>query len=77
MLDLVKSRNQALAMPDFIKDEKGRWVGSTTDSGGRKTYLDAQGKLVARIHDGRTYDNKGVFRGYGDQGKRLLGEKNK
>ena len=59
-------------MPNFIKDEKGRWLGSTTESAGRKTYLDNTGKLVARVTDGRTYDNKGAFKGYGDQGQRLL-----
>ncbi len=57
---------------NFIKDEKGRWVGSVKTEGGRTTYLDGQGKLVARVHDGRTYDGKGVFKGYGDQGQRLF-----
>ncbi len=64
-------------MANFIKDEKGRWVGSTTNVGGRTTYLDNTGKLVGRVVDGRTFDNKGAFKGYGDQGLRLLGEKNK
>ena len=62
-------------MPKFFTDEKGRWVGSVTESGGKKTYLDNKGGLVARIHDGKTYDSKGAFRGTGDQGQRLLGEK--
>lgn len=56
----------------FIKDEKGRWVGSVTEQGGRTTYLDSKGGLVARIHDGKTFDNKGAFKGYGDQGQRLF-----
>ncbi len=64
-------------MAQFIKDEKGRWVGSTTESSGRKTYLDNTGKLVGRVVDGRTFDNRGAFKGYGDQGLRLLGEKDK
>jgi hypothetical protein len=63
-------------MPKFFTDEKGRWVGSVTeDSSGKKTYLDGKGKLVARIHDNRTFDAKGAFRGYGDQGQQLLGER--
>ena len=60
---------------EFIRDEKGRWVGSVTEQGGRTTYLDEKGRLVARVHDDRTYDSKGAFKGYGDQGKRILGEK--
>jgi hypothetical protein len=60
-----------------ISDEKGRWVGSVTESGGKKTYLDGTGKLVARVLDNRTYDTKGAFKGTGDQGMRLLGEKPK
>ena len=64
-------------MADFIKDEKGRWLGSTTEASGRKTYIDSKGKLVSRVFDGRTYDAKGGFKGYGDQGQRLLGEKKK
>lgn len=63
-------------MPEFLKDEKGRWLGSSTkDASGRTTYLDNTGKLAGRVHDGRTFDNKGAFKGYGDQGQRLLGKK--
>jgi hypothetical protein len=57
--------------------EKGRLVGSVTESGGKKTYLDGSGKLVARVHNNRTFDAKGAFKGTGDQGMRLLGEKPK
>ena len=64
-------------MPKFYTDEKGRWVGSVSESGGKKTYLDATGKLAARTHDGKTFDSTGKFRGLGDQGQRLLGEKQK
>ena len=59
-------------MATFIKDAKGNWVGSVSESSGRKTYLDGNGKLVARTHDGKTFDNKGAFKGYGDQGQRLF-----
>lgn len=64
-------------MPKFFTDEKGRRVASLTESGNRKTYLDGQGRLVARVHDNRTFDSKGAFKGFGDQGLRLLGEKPK
>ena len=64
-------------MPKFFTDERGRWVGSVTESGGTKTYLDGTGKLVARVHNNSTYDAKGAFKGTGDQGLRLLGEKPK
>ncbi len=64
-------------MPKYFTDEKGKWIGSVSDSGGRKTYLDGKGALVARVHDNRTYDGKGSFKGHGDQGIRLLGEKRK
>jgi len=64
-------------MPKFFTDEKGRRVGSLTESGTQKTYLDGQGRLVARVCDNRTYDSKGAFKGYGDQGMRLFGEKPK
>jgi len=57
---------------NFLKDEKGRWVGSVKTEGGRTTYLSPGGKLVARVHDGKTFDNKGVVRGTGDQGLRLF-----
>jgi hypothetical protein len=57
----------------FISDNKGRWVGSvTSNTNGNKTYSDAKGNVVARVNDNRTYDNKGSFKGYGDQGQRLF-----
>lgn len=62
-------------MKEFIKDSRGMWVGSiTTESGGKKTFLDAKGKLVGREFDGKTFDSKGKFFGYGEQGKRLFGK---
>ena len=59
-------------MPEFIRDAKGRLVGSVTEAGGRKTYLDDKGRLTARVTDGKTFDGKGVFAGRGDQGMRLF-----
>lgn len=59
-------------MTKFITDNKGKWVGSVSTMGGRTTYLDNKGALVARIHDNKTFDNKGAFKGFGDQGQRLF-----
>ena len=57
----------------FIKDQTGKLIGSvTTETSGKKTYLDGKGALVARIHDDRTFDKKGMFVGRGDQGMRLF-----
>lgn len=64
-------------MPDYYRDEKGRVVGFSQQQGNQKTYFDSTGKLASRVHDNRTYDNKGAFKGYGDQGLRVLGEKKK
>ncbi len=58
-------------MPDYIKNEKGQVVGFIQQQGNTKGYSDAKGNVVSRIHDNRTYDNKGNFKGYGDQGQRL------
>ena len=58
---------------EFFSDSKGRWIGSvTTESNGRKTYLDSKGGLAGRVHDGKTTDKKGAFFGKGDQGQRLF-----
>jgi hypothetical protein len=46
-----------------------------TESGGQKTYLDGHDRLVARVHDNRTYDGKGSFKVYEDHGMRWLCEK--
>jgi|LauGreDrversion4_2_1035121.scaffolds.fasta_scaffold275496_3 YD repeat-containing protein len=58
-------------MPDYIKNEKGQVVGFTQQQGNTKVYSDAKGNVVSRINDNRTYDKKGNFKGYGDQGLRL------
>lgn len=58
---------------EYFTDRTGKWVGSvTTESNGRKTYLDGKGNLAGRVYDGKTYDNKGGFFGRGDQGQRLF-----
>ena len=58
---------------EFFSDSKGRWVGSvTTESNGKKTYLDSKGALAGRVHDNKTFDSKGSFFGKGDQGQRLF-----
>ena len=58
---------------EFFSDSKGRWVGSvTTESNGKKTYLDSKGALAGRVHDNKTFDSRGSFFGKGDQGQRLF-----
>jgi hypothetical protein len=62
-----------MATPSFFQDSKGKVIGSvTTESSGKKTYLDSKGALVARTHDSKTFDKKGAFVGKGDQGLRLF-----
>ncbi len=62
-------------MNNYIRDEKGKMIGFTQQQGNQKVYFDGTGKLTARIHDNRTFDGKGAFKGFGDQGMRVLGEK--
>ena len=59
-------------MPDYIKNEKGQVVGFTQQQGNTKVYCNANGNVVSRVNDNRTYDNKGAFKGFGDQGLRLF-----
>lgn len=60
---------------EYFTDRTGKWVGSvTTESNGRKTYLDAKGGLAGRVYDGKTFDKKGGLFGKGDQGQRLFGK---
>lgn len=59
-------------MPDYIRNEKGQVVGFTQQQGNTKVYSNATGNVVARVNDNRTYDNKGSFKGFGDQGLRLF-----
>jgi hypothetical protein len=58
---------------EFFTDRTGKWVGSVTnESNGKKTYSDAKGAVVGRVHDNKTFDSKGSFFGKGDQGQRLF-----
>ncbi len=62
-------------MSKIILDNKGKLVGSVSQMGGRTTYLDNKGALVARVHDNTTFDKKGQYQGKGDQSLRLFGRK--
>jgi hypothetical protein len=55
-----------------ILNNQGRKIGSVSEMGGRKTYLDSQGRLAARVFDSRTFNDKGRPIGTGDQGMRTL-----
>lgn len=59
---------------NYIKNEKGQVVGFTQQIGNVKVYSNQKGQVISRIHDNRTYDTKGAFKGYGDQGQRLFGK---
>lgn len=52
-----------------IKDEKGKVIGYRKPDG---TYIDASGKVVARVRGESTYDARGQVKGKGDQGLRLF-----
>ena len=62
-------------MVKYFRDETGRMVGFVKKDGEQLMYFDDKSRLAARISDNRTYDNHGRFRGNGDQGLRVLGEK--
>ena len=58
---------------EFFTDRTGKWVGSvTTESNGKKFYLDQKGGLAGSVMDGKTFDSKGSFFGKGDVGQRLF-----
>jgi len=58
---------------EFFTDRTGKWVGSvTTESNGKKFYLDQKGGLAGSVMDGKTFDSKGSFFGKGDMGQRLF-----
>jgi hypothetical protein len=58
-----------------ILNEKGQLVGFTQQNGTSKMFFDTKGSLVSREFAGRTFDGKGNFKGVGQQGLRILGEK--
>ena len=61
-----------------IRDQGGRLIGWIQSVGKNNTnVLDSKNRLVGRQVNGRTYDRRGRFVGYGDQGLRLLGNEMK
>lgn len=55
-----------------IRDERGRVLALRLRIGSQDLFLTAGGKLIGREWDGKTYDAKGIFRGYGSQALRLV-----
>ena len=50
-----------------IRDANGKLVGTTRSNGSTNLTYDANGKNVARVTDGRTFDASGKYVGNGDQ----------
>lgn len=77
----MRPRGGAVIMPEttmkHFTDQSGRWIGHLNERSDMKIYLTAQGQVAARVINDKTYDGKGTFRGNGDQGFRLIGEKKK
>jgi hypothetical protein len=62
-------------MNKVIRNETGKAIGYAMKNGNSTLYTDAGGKAVSRVSANRTYTAAGAFRGFGDQGIRLLTEK--
>ena len=62
-------------MNKVIRNETGRAIGYAMKNGNSTLYTDAGGKAVSRVSSNRTYTADGAFKGFGDQGIRLLTEK--
>ncbi len=60
-----------------VTDQFGRWIAHVDERSDMKIYLDAKGQVAARVINDKTFDQKGVYKGSGDQGMRLIGEKKK
>ncbi len=60
-----------------ILDERGKWSGHIDERSDMKIYLTAKGQVAARVINDKTYDGSGAYKGTGDQGMRLIGEKKK
>ncbi len=61
-----------------LRNQRGQVVAWIQTLGkNRVNILNPQGKVVAREIDGRTFDGRSQFRGYGCQGLRVLGTKMK
>ena len=56
-------------------DQSGRWLAHVDERSDMKIYLDAKGQVAARVMGDKTFDGKGAYKGTGDQGMRLIGEK--
>ena len=61
-------------MNKVIRNETGRAIGYAMKNGNSTLYTDAGGKAVSRVSANRTYTAAGAFKGFGDQGIRLLTE---
>ena len=55
-----------------ITDGKGKWIGHVDERKDVTTYMDREGKTVARVKDNKTFDRNGKYEGNGDQGTRFL-----
>lgn len=59
-----------------VLNQNGQLVGRIQSFGNnRRNIMNARGEIVAREIDGRTFNERGEFRGYGKQGLRVLGMK--
>ena len=59
-----------------VLNQNGQVVGRIQSFGNnRRNIMNARGEIVAREIDGRTFNERGEFRGYGKQGLRVLGMK--
>ena len=57
-----------------LQNQKGQVVAWIQTIGkNRVNIMNAKGKVIAREIDGRTFNERGEFRGYGKQGLRVLG----
>lgn len=58
-------------------DQSGRWIAHVDERSDMKIYLDAKGQVAARVINDKTFDQKGAYKGSGDQAMRLISEKKK
>ena len=61
-------------MNKVIRNETGKAIGYAMQNGNSTVYTDAGGKAVSRVSANRTYTAGGAFKGFGDQGIKLLTE---
>jgi hypothetical protein len=62
-------------MTTEIKDRTGRCIGRIQEmSTNSKNYMDAGGRVVARVQNGNTYDAAGRLIGKGDMGMYALAQ---